>query len=143
MPGSLGQLVHNRRRIDIPLDDGNSIYIVYRPMALTPRLMEDFEAAQNERMTRRRQITLMSGYLLAVIEEWDALDKAGKVIPLTKEGFAENVDYEQQLALFQLITEDSHMGEANGANSSTPSDSTSSPMATRATSRRRRRHGSR
>lgn len=147
MPATLGQLIRNRRRIDISLEDGSSIFIEYRPAALTERLRLEFEAAQEAAhagtATGEQVITVMRDYLLSVIAAWDILDRNGTVIPLTEAGFRDHVDYEAMTFLMQTIMEDSHMGEANGARPSTPSGSTSSRVTKRATSRRHSRTGTR
>lgn len=135
MPASLSQLVRNKRRIDIPLEDGASIFIEYRPAAITPRLEEEINAAREDAATKEQVFTAVAHYLLTAISAWDVLDTSGNVIPLTAEGFHDHVDYESLMLLFDTITTDAQMGEATGANSQTPSESTSKPKAKRATSR--------
>lgn len=135
MPASLSQLVRNKRRIDIPLEDGASIFIEYRPAAITPRLEEELNAARTDAADRVQVFAAVTHYLLAVISAWDALDADGNVIPLTAQGFHDSVDYDSLMFLWDTITDDANMGETNGANSQTPSESTSKPKAKRATSR--------
>ena|SRR5690242_14459928 len=142
MPGTLGQLIRNRRRIDIPLGDGNSIFIEYRPAAITPRLEEELNAARADAADRKQVFAAVTNYLLAVISQWDVTSKrTGEVIPLTPEGFYDDVDYDELMFLWDTITDDANMGEANGANSSEPSESTSKPMEPQATKPRPSRRG--
>jgi hypothetical protein len=136
MPGTLGQLRRNRRRIDVPLDDGNSIFIEYRPGALTEGLRLEYETAMADTAEEWEKATFIRHFLLTVIEAWDVVDAEGQVIPLTEDGFIHKVGYDDQIFLMETIRADADMGEANGANSATPSSSTSSPKARRATSRR-------
>lgn len=135
MPGTLGQLIRNKRRIDIPLEDGASIFIEYRPAAITPRLEEELNAARADAATSEQVFAAVTDYLLAVISAWDALDTSGNIIPLTVQGFHDAVDYESLMFLWDTIWNDASMGETNGANSQTPLESTSKPKAKRATSR--------
>lgn len=153
MPGSLlhvGELRRNRRRIDIPLDDGNSVYIEYRPAALTEGLRlemqavleSDDDASNDDGADNWQKMAVITHFLLAVIAEWDVLDKAGRPIPLTAEAFRDALDYEEQLFLFSTITEDSRLGERTGSDSLTPSASTLSPTGKPGKTRRRSRNGS-
>ncbi len=135
MPGTLGQLRRNQRRIEVPLDDGNSIFIVYRPGALTEGLRLEYETAMADTTDTWQQTTFMRHYLLTVIEAWDVIDNLG-AIPLTDEAFRTRVGYEDMVFLMETIQTDATMGEANARNSLPPSESPSKPKAQRATSRR-------
>jgi len=136
---TLNNLIRNRRTVTIPTES-DPLTIEYQPAAITPRLeaISD-ELRGRDEVTRKEQVVLMDEYLRAVIHSWnlDAGDNAKTPIPCTPETIAA-LDYEAKTILFSAITEDAYPGEANGANSSTPSDSTSSPKAMQATPRRSR-----
>ena len=131
---SLSQLVRNRATVEIPAAGDEPLRIEYMPAAITPRLMSQLETFDGLSVDER--LSAMTGYLVAVVARWNLNRADGSVIPITREALADEVDYEAQKIIFRAILDDMNLGEAPGANSETPSSSTSSRKARRATSRR-------
>lgn len=132
---SLNQLIRNRATVEIPTADADDpLRIEYQPAALTPRLLAQLE--EYDGMSRQDQMRLQASCLVAVVHQWNLNRADGSIIPLTVDAIMDEVDMEAQNMILMAVRTDARMGETNGAKPSTPSASTSSPTAKRATSRR-------
>src|SRR5690242_17195394 len=144
MPATLAQLARNRARVIIGDEDGDHIYVDYRPGAITPRTIQaaqrfqgaDFEALSAD--DKAEALSAMPRMLASAMLGWDLLDNDGHPIPPTLEGL-QDVDYAVQSLILQAITDHQRLGEQTGAKSLTPSASTSRHEAKPATSRHRSR----
>ena len=141
---TLHSLVRNRATVKIPTDDPNDpIKVTYQPQAITRRLetLSD-ELTGRDDVTRREKNVYMTEFLTAVVYSWNFTNPDGSPMPCTPETIAA-LDYEAKEILFTAIGEDAYPGEANGANSSEPLESTSKPMEPQATKPRPSRRGTR
>lgn len=158
MPASMSQLLGDRARVTITGANGFSIFVDYRPQVITTKSMradlhraasgadsintEALEAAEDEAAALAaaeaaidKADDLLARRLAEKILDWDLLDDAGAVVPITYEAL-QGVDLRLLKRIDRAIDEDSTVGESNGARSLTLSPSRSSRKARRATSRR-------
>lgn len=141
---TLNNLIRNRATVTIETDDPNDPLIVtYQPAAITPRLdaISD-ELRGRDEVTRKEQVALMDEYLTAVVHSWNFSQPNGTPLPATPETIT-GLDYEAKTLLFAAITTDAYPGEANGSDSSEPSESPSKQEAQPVTKPRRSRTGTR
>ena len=126
MPATLGQLVRNLKRIDIPLEEGASLFIVYRPGAITPKMearLQEFKGRDTKTLTPEEQNRAKSAildYIEATVYDWDLNypvspehPKGGKVPP-NRDGLGD-MFYDELIWLVEQIQGDQNTGEANGA----------------------------
>ncbi len=134
---TLNNLIRNRATVRIETDDPNDpLIITYHPAAITPRLdaLSD-ELRGRDDITRKEQTALMDEYLVPVLYSWNFSNPDKTPMPCTPETI-HALDYEAKTLIFAAITTDAYPGEANGANSSEPSVSTSKPVEPQVTKRR-------
>jgi hypothetical protein len=140
MPASLGQLTANRARLERTFDDGESFFIEYRPMQLTPRQLHVIHMIKGrawDTLTEAEQeagINATTRLLADCLIATDATTSAGEPIICTYEGL-QDVTIVDLTALLDLIMEDQRLGKANGsarsqASSTPPSASLPSPVMT-------------
>lgn len=126
MPPILGQLVRNRKRLEIPLEQGDPLIITYRPAAITPRMEErltEFKGRDEDSLTdeeKHRAKAAVLDYFEATLDDWNLEypkspehPKGGKVPP-TREGISD-MYYDELMWLIEKIQGDQTAGEANGA----------------------------
>jgi hypothetical protein len=141
---TLNQLIRNRATVTIETEDPNDpLIITYQPAAITPRLeaiSDDLRGRDD--VSRKEQVALMDEYLTPVLHSWNFSNPDGSPMPCTPETITA-LDYEAKTLIFAAVTTDAYPGEANGANSSEPLESTSKPMEPQATKPRPSRRGTR
>lgn len=126
MPPILGQLIRNRKRLEIPLEQGDPLVIIYRPAAITPRLearLTEFKDRDEDSLTdeeKQRAKAAVLDYFEATLDDWnleyprdDEHPEGGKVPP-TREGIGD-MFYDELMWLIEKIQDDQTAGEAAGA----------------------------
>ena len=134
MPASLSDIVTNRARLTHTLDNGESFTIDYRPAQLTPRQAHQAtrakalqgraweslsEAERDEALEAMDAITrMLASCLLAT----SLLDAEQRPIVCSYEGL-QDVAYEHQAWMLDLIQQDQSLPKANGTGKSPVSSS--------------------
>ncbi len=134
MPASLSDLITNRARLTHILDNGESFTIDYKPSDLTPRQMHQAKRAtalkgraweslsDTERDEVMEAMDAITRMLASCLIATDLLDAQQHPIVCTYEGL-QDVAYEHQTWMLDLIQQDQSLPKANGTGKSPASSS--------------------
>ena len=135
MPLKLSHLVADRASVTLEGMDGESAVIHYRPTALTPRLIRQMQAADEQEDDSARAV-VMADILEHVITGWEGLlDDDDQPLPYSRDAM-EDMGIDVLIVIMNKIYAGAKVGEANGASNGTPSGLPSSPRAKPGSSRR-------